>query len=84
MFFNPFASVRMRYLSVSCSVNAFLVRWCPFNPVESVVHAHNFPADGTDTNGQRRPPGVRLLSIRHVFLFGARALFVLYLSDRIR
>ena len=39
--FTPFVSVRMRFLSVSRSANAFLVRRGPFNPAESFVHAQN-------------------------------------------
>ena len=53
-FCNPFVSVRMRFLSVSCAANAFLVRRCPFNPVESFGHAQNL---------ERTPPakGIRWL-----------------------
>ena len=53
-FCNPFVSVRMRFLSVSCAANAFLVRRCPFDPVESFVHAQNL---------ERTPPakGIRWL-----------------------
>ena len=38
---NPIVSVRMRYLSVSHSANALLVRRGRFDPAESSVHGRN-------------------------------------------
>ena len=54
--FRPFVSGRIRFMSVSNPVNPFLVRWCPFRPVESFEHS-------TEQNGQRRPFDVRSLSV---------------------
>ena len=80
--FNPFVSVRRRFvsvvysaMSVSHSANALLVRRDPFNPVESFVHVQN---------AERTPPekGARWMYGSYALacgLFGTRAFLVLYL-----
>ena len=73
----PFVSVSMRFLSVSHSANALLIRRGPFNPAESFAHVQNL---------ERTPPakGARWMYGSHALafvLFGTRAFLVLYLSS---
>ena len=52
--FNPFVTVCMRFLFVSHSANALIVRRGPYNPAESTKL-------GTYATGKRRPLVVRQL-----------------------
>ena len=66
-FCNPFGSVRMRFLSVSCPVNAFLQLPCQAMSVLSRGKFCSCSKLGTDTTGQRHPLVVRLLCAEHAF-----------------
>ena len=82
--FNPFVSVRMRFVSVvhsamsiTHSENTLFVRRGPINPAESFVHAQNL---------QRTPPekGARWMYGSNALvcvLFGPRTFLFLYLSS---
>ena len=67
----------MRFLSVSHSANALLVRRGPFNPVESFVHAQNLKQTPPEKGTHWMYGSYALTCI----LFGPRAFLVLYLSS---
>ena len=72
-----FLSVVHSAKSVSHSTNALLVRWGPFNPAESFVHAQNLERTPSD-KGVRWMYGSYALAC---VLFGTRVFLVLYLSS---
>ena len=75
--FNLLVSVCMRFLSVSHSTNALLVRRCLVNPAESFVHAQNLEWTQPEKGAGWMYGSYTLACV----LFGTRTLFVLYLSS---
>ena len=74
--FNPFASVRMPFLSVSDSANALSVKRGPFNSAKSFALARSLGRSLLD-KGIRRTHGTYALAC---VLFGIRSFLVLFLS----